>query len=64
MLGTRRCAGGDIGAESRQLLRALWWVTGRRDEVRSVLQGDVERTRDPSETLRMLLEPRPRPLSS
>ncbi len=49
-----RRAGGDVGAESRQLLRALWWVTGRRDEVRSMLQGDVERMRDPSETLRML----------
>ncbi len=49
-----RRAGGDVGAETRQLLRALYWVTGRRDEVRNMLQGEVEQLRDPSEPLRML----------
>ena len=55
MPGTQPCrAGGDVGAETRQLLRALYWVTGRRDEVRNMLQGEVEQLRNPSEPLRML----------
>jgi tetratricopeptide (TPR) repeat protein len=60
-----RLAGGDIGAEARQLMSPLWWVTGRRDEVRSMLQKDVERMRDPSEPLRMLwrLDHDPYPLN-
>jgi hypothetical protein len=49
-----RRVGGDIGAEARRLLGSLCWITGRRDEVRSLLQGDVERMRDPSEILRKL----------
>ena len=42
------------GEEARRLLSRVYWITGRRDECQSILQRDVERMRDPSETLRML----------
>ena len=47
-------AGGASREEARRRLRRVYWITGQRDEWRSLLQRDVERTRDPSETLRTL----------
>ncbi len=46
-------------------MNSMWLVTGRRDEVRGMLQADVEGMRDPSEPLRMLwnLDHDPYPVS-
>ena len=46
--------GGGTDEEARRLLGRVYWITGQRDECRSLLQRDVERMRDPSETLRIL----------
>src|SRR5271166_3055420 len=47
-------AGGDIGEEAWRLLGPLYLITGQRDQGRSVLRRDVERSRDPSKILRDL----------
>ena len=47
-------AGGDVADEARRLLELLYWLTGRRDEHRAILQARAERAADPSETLRAL----------
>ncbi len=44
--------GGEKSDEARRLLGRVYWVTGRRDEYRRLLQKDAERARDPSDMLR------------
>jgi enediyne biosynthesis protein E4 len=44
--------GGEKGDEARRLLGRIYWITGRRDEYRRLLQKDAERARDPSDMLR------------
>jgi len=46
--------GGGTDEEARRLLGGVYLITGQRDECQSLLQRDVERLRDPSETLRIL----------
>ncbi len=46
--------GGGTDEEARLLLGQVYLITGQRDECQSLLQRDVERLRDPSETLRIL----------
>ena len=43
---------GEIGQEGRRLLGRLYWMMGRRDEQRLLMQGDAEQLADPSEVLR------------
>ena len=47
-------AGKDIGIESRRLLARLHWITGRHDEYLMYLRSQVERERNPAETLRTI----------
>jgi len=51
-----RASGGtrEVAEEAWRLLEWLYWMTGRRDENREVLRRRVERTADPSQTLRTL----------
>jgi enediyne biosynthesis protein E4 len=46
--------GDDIAGEAGHLLGVLYWLTGRRDEHRAILQTRAERDADPSSTLRAL----------
>ncbi len=46
--------GGDVAEEAFRLLEWLYWMTGRRDENRAILNRRVERSDDPSKTLRTL----------
>jgi hypothetical protein len=47
-------AGGASGEEARGLLSRVHWITGRRDQYRAYIQREVERIRDPSDSLRIL----------
>jgi enediyne biosynthesis protein E4 len=47
-------ASGDVADEARRLLEFLYWITGRRDEHRAILQARAERVTDPSGILRVL----------
>jgi len=47
-------AGAEIAVEASRLLGRLYFMTGRRDDQHGVIHRDVERMRDPSETLRDL----------
>ena len=47
-------AGGDIADEALHLLEVLYWLTGRRDDYRAILQARAEQETDPSRTLRVL----------
>jgi enediyne biosynthesis protein E4 len=49
-----RLAKGEVDDEASRLLEWLYWMTGRRDEHRELLRQRVERTDDPSQTLRTL----------
>ena len=42
----------EVSDEARRLLGRVYWITGRRDQYRRLLQKDAERTHDPSEILR------------
>ncbi len=44
----------EVADEAWRLLEWLYWMTGRRDENREILDRRVERTEDPSKTLRVL----------
>jgi hypothetical protein len=44
--------GGDLSHEAGRLLGRVYWLTGRRDGYRRLLQEDAERMRDPSDILR------------
>jgi tetratricopeptide (TPR) repeat protein len=46
--------GRDIGDEARHLLETLYWLIGRRDDHRALLQERAERAADPSHTLRAM----------
>ena len=56
--------GGDPANEARRLLAHLHWITGRHDEYRSFLRRELDHTRDPVETLRLLwaLDHEPHPI--
>jgi len=45
---------GEMGDESWRLLCQVYWITGRRDEYRGLLQTVAEKERDPTEILRTL----------
>jgi tetratricopeptide (TPR) repeat protein len=47
-------AGGDVAEEARRYLEVLYWMTGRRDEQRAILQARAEQAADPSTMLRLL----------
>ncbi|MFI5458430.1 MAG: FG-GAP-like repeat-containing protein [Isosphaerales bacterium] len=47
-------AGGETGDEGGRLLGRLHWITGRHDDYQRFLRREVERQRNPSETLRMI----------
>ncbi len=47
-------AGGDMADEARRHLAKLDWYLGRFDEVHRLLGRVIERSRDPSETVRLL----------
>ena len=47
-------AGGDVADEAWRLLEVLYWMTGRREEHRAILQARAEQEVDPSRILRML----------
>ena len=47
-------AGGDVADEAWRLLELLYWMSGRRDEHRAILQARAEQAADPSKTLRVL----------
>ncbi len=49
-----KSASDDTGEEARRLLSRIHWMIGRRDDYRDFLRRDVERMRDPSESLRTL----------
>ena len=42
----------EVSDEAWRLLGRIYWITGRRDEYRRLLQKDAERSPDPSEILR------------
>jgi enediyne biosynthesis protein E4 len=44
----------DVADEASRLLELLYWLTGRRDEHRAILEARAERAADPSKTLRAL----------
>src|SRR5262245_26306712 len=46
--------GGDVAEEAWRLLEVLYWMTGRREEQRAILQVRAEQEADPSRTLRVL----------
>jgi tetratricopeptide (TPR) repeat protein len=46
--------GGESGEEARRLLGRLKWITGRHDDYRRFLRGQIERESNPSESLRTL----------
>ena len=46
--------GGGTDEEARLRLRTVYWITGQRDLWQSLLRRDVERMRDPADTLRDL----------
>jgi tetratricopeptide (TPR) repeat protein len=43
----------EMSEEAWRLLSLVYWITGRRDDYRSVLQREAERKRDPAEILRI-----------
>jgi enediyne biosynthesis protein E4 len=47
-------AGGDVADEAERLLELLYWMSGRRDEHRAIVQVRAEKAADPSITLRVL----------
>src|SRR5262249_49870592 len=47
-------AGGEVADEAWRLLEFLYWLTGRRDEQRTILRARAERAADPSQILRVL----------
>ncbi len=47
-------ARGDIAVEGRKLLGRLYWITGRHNDYRQLLQREAESQSDPSQTLHSL----------
>jgi tetratricopeptide (TPR) repeat protein len=53
LLRARR-AGGDVASEASRFLEVLYWLTGRRDELRAIMRVRAEQADDPAKILRAM----------